>query len=83
MPQTKPKTVVVAIRLKPTQLGLALDGLKKNFSSGEYDSLSQIVKNTFLHGLENLTKDFDSNEVSTETKQKLIKISKIIDFNKE
>ena len=81
MPQHTNKTLVVAIRLKPTQLGLALDGLKNNFKSGEYDSLSQIVKNTFLHGLDSLTKDLENKEISTESKQKLMKISKLIDLN--
>ena len=75
------KTLVIAIRLKPTQLGLALDGLKNNFKSGEYDSLSQIVKSTFLHGLDSLTKDFNHKEISTESKQKLMKISKLINWN--
>jgi len=81
MPQNKQKTLVVAIRLKPFQLGLALDGLKNNFNSGEYDNLSQIVKSTFLHGLENLTKDFETNEISTESKNKLMEISKLITWN--
>lgn len=79
------KTIVVSLRIKPNHLAYAIDGLKhydKNFSP---DRVSEIVKQTFYHGLNYLTTPLPPgasqqsiNRINQLTGQKTSQAEKII-----
>lgn len=49
------KSIVVSIRLKPSHLAKALDGIMQYDKSFIPDRLTDIVRNTFLHGINYLS----------------------------
>lgn len=53
---TKPtKSIVISFRLSPTIIAKAIDGLKAYDKSADITKLSQIVKQSALHGINYLT----------------------------
>ena len=51
----KPKSIVISFRLSPLVVAKAIDGLKNYDKTADITKLSQIIKQTTLHGINYLT----------------------------
>lgn len=74
-PDKKPKTITASFRITPFVLCRAIDGMWAYNGDFEPNQISQIVKEVFYHGLNNLTSHLENGKISDESKAVAMEIS--------